>query len=56
MTNIVWSILNLFGITAAPTTVQEYLWDLVLIVVGLYVVKYVWLFVIDVFSEMLKMR
>lgn len=56
MNNVVSSVLNLFGITQAPITAQEFLWDALLIVVGLYVVKYVWLFFSDLFSEMLRMR
>lgn len=54
--NIVSEVLLLFGISAPPTTVQDFLWDIIIIVVGLYIVKYVWLFVSSLFSEMLRMR
>ena len=56
MNSVVASVLSLFGITQVPTTAQEFLWDALLIVVGLYVVKYVWLFFSDLFTEMIRMR
>ena len=54
--SIISDVLLLFGISSAPATVQEFLWDLIVIVVGLYVIKYVWLFASDLMSEMLRMR
>ena len=56
MSSIISSVMTLFGITQVPTTVQEMLWCIVTLIVGLYIVKYVWLFVSDLFSEMLRMR
>ena len=53
---IISDLLLLFGISGPPNTVQDYLWDVLVIVVGLYVVKYVWLFASSVFSEVLRMR
>lgn len=52
--DIITSILNLFGIYQAPTTVQEFLWDLVILVVGLVVVKAILAFVFGFFKEVSK--
>lgn len=54
--SIISDVLLLFGISEPPTTVQEYLWYVLVIVVGLYVIKYVWLFASNLFTEMLRMR
>ena len=56
MSNIISSVMLLFGINQVPTTVSEYLWCIITLVVGLYIVKYVWLFFSDLFTEMLRMR
>lgn len=54
--SIISDVLLLFGISSAPVTVQDFLWDLLVIVVGLYVIKYVWLFASDLFGEIMRMR
>lgn len=56
MANIISSVMTLFGITQVPTTVSEFLWCIITLIVGLYIVKYVWLFFSDLFTEMLRMR
>lgn len=56
MSNIITSVMALFGISQAPTTVSEFLWCIITLIVGLYIVKYVWLFFTDLFTEMMRMR
>lgn len=52
--NIISSVMALFGIYDAPVTASEFLWDVLIIVVGLFIVKYVMIFVTNLFSEVLK--
>lgn len=54
ISSIIQSILTLFGITQVPTTVSEFLWCIVIIVVGLWVVKYCMLFIMMLFKAALK--
>lgn len=51
MNGIIWSVLNLFGITQVPTTVQEFLWDLVILFVGITIVKAVLAFIFGFFKD-----
>lgn len=51
MNGIIWSVLNLFGITQVPTTVQEFLWDLVILFVGITIVKSVLAFIFGFFKD-----
>ena len=54
MSNIITSILTLIGINSAPTTVAEFMWTTIVLVVGLYVIKYCMIFIISLFQQMLK--
>ena len=55
MTSIIAEIMSIMGISQVPTTVQEYLWDLVILFVGLYIIKYIMVFVSAVFSAVMKL-
>lgn len=55
MTNIITSLLTLIGINSVPSTPQEFLWDCIVIVVGLYVIKYCMIFITSLFSQMMKL-
>ena len=37
ITNIISSVMALFGIYTAPVTVSEFLWDCIILFVGLYI-------------------
>ena len=39
MNSIISQVMALFGITSAPVTVSDFLWDLIILVVGLFIVK-----------------
>lgn len=54
MNNIILSVLSLFGIDQTPVTVQEYLWDMILISVGLSIIKAILAFVFGFFKEVGK--
>lgn len=54
MNNIILSVLSLFGINQAPATVQEYLWDMILISVGIAIIKAILAFVFGFFKEVGK--
>lgn len=54
--NIISSVMGLFGIYSAPVTASEFLWDVLIIVVGLFIVKYVMIFVTNLFSEVMKIN
>lgn len=54
--NIIASIMYMFGISSAPVTVYDFLWDCLIIVVGLYIVKYVMIFITSLFSEMMRIN
>ena len=56
ISSIISSIMALFGITSAPVTVSDFLWDAIILIVGLYIVKYVMIFITSLFNEMLKIR
>lgn len=49
-------ILLLFGITQPPTTVGELCWTAITLIVGLFIVKYAMLFVLELMREMVKLR
>ena len=51
MNSIITQVMALFGIASAPVTVSEFLWDLIILVVGLFIVKYVMIFFSSLFSE-----
>lgn len=55
MSSIIAEIMSIMGITQVPATVQEYLWDLVVLFVGLYIIKYIMVFVTAVFQSIMKM-
>lgn len=54
--NIISSVMTLFGISQAPVTVSEFLWDVIILIVGLFIVKYCMIFITSLFSEMLKIH
>ena len=54
MSNIITSILTIIGISSAPTTVAEFMWTTIVLVVGLYVIKYCMIFITSLFQQMLK--
>ena len=56
MNSIISQVMALFGITSAPVTVSDFLWDLIILVVGLFVVKYVMIFFSSLFSEAWKLN
>jgi len=55
MTNMINSILVLFGITQPPETVQEFLWDLIIIFIGLVIIKTVLSFTFGFFKLMQRL-
>lgn len=54
--NIIASIMYLFGISNAPVTVGDFLWDVIILIVGLYIVKYCMIFITSLFSDMMKIH
>ena len=54
--SIIESVMALFGINGQPATALDLLWDVVILVVGFFIVKYVMLFVISLMREMLKIH
>lgn len=54
MQNWITNILLMFGITQPPVTVNEFLWDLVLIWLGLYIIKYCVVLFVGVLRDMTK--
>lgn len=55
-TGIIQAIMNLFGIETVPNTVGEFAWCLVVLAVGLFVVKYAMLFILELMRTMVKIR
>lgn len=55
METIINQILTLFGITQAPTTVSEFLWDIVILFVGLFVVKWITITVFSLMKDMMRL-
>ena len=55
MTSIITSLLNLIGISSIPSTPQEFLWDCIVIVVGLYIIKYCMIFITSLFVQMMRL-
>lgn len=41
MTTIIQSLLTLIGITQAPATISELIWDIVLIIVSMILIKWI---------------
>ena len=56
ISGIIGSIMNLFGITQVPTTVGELIWTVITLIVGLFIVKYCMLFILELMKAMVKMR
>ena len=56
ITNIISSVMALFGIYTAPVTVSEFLWDCIILFVGLYIIKYVMIFITGLFREMMRLN
>ena len=56
VSSIIEQILQMFGIQQAPQTASELMWDILIIVVGLYIVKYCMIFILALMKEMLKLR
>lgn len=56
VSNIISSVMALFGITSAPATVSDFLWDCIVLFVGLYIIKYVMIFVTGLFREMMRLN
>lgn len=56
MTNVISEVMAFFGIYEAPVTVSDFLWDIIILVVGLYIVKYCMIFITSLFSEMMKIH
>ena len=56
ISNIISSVMSLFGITDAPVTVSEFLWDCIILFVGLYIIKYVMIFITGLFREMMRLN
>ena len=54
MQNWITNILLMFGISQPPVTVSEFLWDLVLIWLGLYIIKYCIVLFVGVLRDMTK--
>lgn len=55
MTNIIDSLLNLIGITTQPTTINELLWDIVLLFVSLIIIKWIVSAMFNVFKYVTKL-
>ena len=56
MINVISEVMYFFGISEAPVTVSDFMWDILILVVGLYIVKYCMIFITSLFSEMLKIH
>lgn len=52
---LIMTILNFFGITQPPATTQELIWDIIILVVGLVIVKAILAFVFGFFKEVGKL-
>lgn len=48
--------MTLFGITQIPVTTQELVWDIMILIVGLFIVKYCMIFILDLMKTMVKLR
>lgn len=46
--------MSLFGIYNAPVTVSDFLWDLIILIVGLFIVKYCMIFIVSLFKEIMR--
>lgn len=55
MNTIISQILTFFGITQPPQTVSELLWDLVILFVGFYVVKWITVTVFTLMRDMMRL-
>lgn len=55
MSTIINQILTFFGITQPPQTTSEFLWDLVILFVGFYVVKWVTVTVFSLMKDMMRL-
>ena len=55
MNSIISQILTFFGINQPPTTVSELLWDLVILFVGFYVIKWVTVTVFSLMKDMMRL-
>lgn len=55
MNTIITSILALIGITQPPTTIVELLWDVILLIVSLLVIKYATLAIFGLMKTMIKL-
>ena len=55
MDSIIMQILDLFGITQVPTTVQEFLWVVIVLFVGLWCVKWICIFVFGLMKQMMRL-
>lgn len=56
LNGLIQSIFQLFGLTGIPTTAGEFLFCSLVVVVGLFVVKYCMLFVLEIMKEMVRIR
>ena len=54
--SIISSVMSLFGITQAPVTVSEFMWDVIIIIIGLWIIKYIMIFFTSLLVEMLKIH
>lgn len=55
MSDIITSIFTLFGITSIPSTVQDFLWDLMILFVGMWLVKTTVVFFLSVFKMVMHL-
>lgn len=54
MIDIITRILTLFGISQQPVTVQEFLWDIIILIVGMFVVKWILVTVFGLIKFLMK--
>lgn len=56
LNGLIQSIFTLFGLSGIPETAGEFLFCSLVIVVGLFIVKYCMLFVLEIMKEMVRIR
>jgi hypothetical protein len=54
MSSIIDQVLALIGITQPPQTIQEFFWDLIIIIAGVIIIKAILAFVFGFFKEVAK--
>ena len=55
MSTIINNVLLFFGINGAPTTVQDLLWDLIIIFVGCFICKWITIAIFSLMKQMITL-